>query len=374
MKILLLGEYSNVHATLANGLRQLGHEVTVASDGDGWKNYPRDVNLARHSTGKWDTCCFMCRLWKAMSKFRGYDVVQVINPMFLELKAERILPYYKYLRRHNKSVFMGAFGMDRYWVAAGINCKTFRYSDFNLGEKERFSADNEQWINEWIYGAKGDLNTAIARDCDGIISGLYEYDASYRPFFKDKLQFIPFPIDTGSIQPKLPHPGKKIQFFIGIQKSRSVYKGTDVMLRALQRVAEKYPDRCEVIRVESIPFLAYQDLMNHSDVLLDQLYSYTPAMNALLAMAKGLIVVSGGEPENYEILGETELRPIINVQPTEESVYHELEQLVLHPERLTQLSKDSVTYIKKHHDHVKVAQQYVDFWTQQQEIKKLLNS
>jgi hypothetical protein len=103
-------------------------------------------------------------------------------------------------------------------------------------------------------------------------------------------------------------------------------------------------------------------------VLLDQLYSYTPAMNALLAMAKGLIVVSGGEPENYEILGETELRPIINVQPTEESVYHELEQLVLHPERLEQLSKDSVRYIKKHHDHIKVAQQYLDFWTHRQEV------
>lgn len=31
MKILLLGEYSNVHATLADGLRKLGHQVTVLS-------------------------------------------------------------------------------------------------------------------------------------------------------------------------------------------------------------------------------------------------------------------------------------------------------------------------------------------------------
>lgn len=43
MKILLLGEYSNVHWTLAQGLRALGHSVTVVSDGDGWKNYPRDI-------------------------------------------------------------------------------------------------------------------------------------------------------------------------------------------------------------------------------------------------------------------------------------------------------------------------------------------
>lgn len=34
MKILLMGEYSNVHWTLAEGLRTLGHDVTVLSNGD----------------------------------------------------------------------------------------------------------------------------------------------------------------------------------------------------------------------------------------------------------------------------------------------------------------------------------------------------
>lgn len=47
MRILLLGEYSNVHATLAKGLKALGHEVVLASDGDGWKNYVRDVDFSR---------------------------------------------------------------------------------------------------------------------------------------------------------------------------------------------------------------------------------------------------------------------------------------------------------------------------------------
>ena len=47
MKILLLGEYSNVHATLAKGLRALGHEVLVVSNGDFWKNYPRDIDIKR---------------------------------------------------------------------------------------------------------------------------------------------------------------------------------------------------------------------------------------------------------------------------------------------------------------------------------------
>ena len=52
MRILLLGEFSNIHWTLAEGLRHLGHEVCVLSNGNGWKNYPRDIDLSRASDGK----------------------------------------------------------------------------------------------------------------------------------------------------------------------------------------------------------------------------------------------------------------------------------------------------------------------------------
>ena len=86
-------------------------------------------------------------------------------------------------------------------------------------------------------------------------------------------------------------------------------------------------------------------------------------MNPLLAMSKGIICIGGGEPENYEIINETQLRPIINVEPTYDSVYHELEQLVLNPDRIPQLKRQSVDYVAKHHDYLKVARQYLDFWT-----------
>jgi glycosyltransferase involved in cell wall biosynthesis len=114
----------------------------------------------------------------------------------------------------------------------------------------------------------------------------------------------------------------------------------------------------KLIKAEGIPFNEYQKLMDGSDAILDQLYSYTPSMNPLLAMSKGIICIGGGEPENYEILGENELRPIINVQPTYESVREELEQLVLHPERIPELKRQSIEYVCRHHDYVKVAKQY----------------
>ena len=364
MKILLIGEYSNVHWTLAEGLRVLGHEVTVFSNGDFWKNYHRDLSLVRTPT-KIGGICYLLHLYKMLPRLQGYDVVQVINPMFLELQAKRILPVYRYLRKHNGKVFLCALGMDYYWVNMCSSVMPLRYSDFNIGMKLRTNEEaiNEQ--NDWIGTEKELLNKYIANDCDGIITGLYEYWACYEPNFKQKTTFIPLPI-----KPYWPSEGNefvcshspRIKVFIGINKQRNAYKGTDIMLTAAQEIEKKYPKCIELVKVESMPYHEYCKIMNGSDAILDQLYSYTPSMNSLLAMSKGIICIGGGEPENYEILNEQTLRPILNVEPNYESIYSVLENFVLHPECVRQLKADSISYVRKHHDYVKVAQQYLDFY------------
>lgn len=360
MKILLLGEYSNVHNTLALGLRERGHEVCVISNGDFWKNYPRDIDVSRKS-GMLGGVRLLAKLYSLLPKMRGYDVVQLINPIFFELKAERLFFFYDYLRKHNRRIFLGAFGMDWYWVHTCTNAPPLRYSDFNFGSQKRTDKDAIKEQKDWLGTAKERLNKYIAADCDGIITGLYEYQVCYQPAFPDKTQFIPFPIkmptQTKPLQSALP-----LKVFIGISKQRSIYKGTDIMLRAAQAIAAAYPHQVELHVAEGVPFATYQQMMNDSDVILDQLYSYTPAMNALLAMSKGMIVVGGGEPENYEILNEKELRPIINVLPNYDSVYQELEKLVLHPDKIAELKRQSIEYIQRHHDYLKVAQAYETFY------------
>lgn len=358
MRILLLGDYSNVHATLAEGFRVLGHECVVASDGDHWKNYPRDIDL-RRVFGLRGNLSFLWRLMKALPLFQGYDVVQLINPVFFELKAERLAPFYRYLRRHNRKVVLGAFGMDYYWAYVNTYQRPLRYSDFNFGATIRTDVEAERFRQDMIGTAKETLNRMIAEDCDGIVAGLYEYWATYQQF-RHKLTFIPFPIQCPSVVSSF--ETDVLRIFVGISKDRDAYKGTDIMLRAAQAVQQKYPDRVRIQTVCGVPFDQYQQMMNASDAILDQLYSYTPAMNSLLAMSKGIINIGGGEPENYEILGETELRPIINVQPTFESCFEEIEKLVLHPERLPRLKQQSIDYVRKHHDYINVAQRYLDFY------------
>ena len=75
MRILLIGEYSNVHWTLAQGLRTLGHDVLVVSDGDSWKNYQRDIDISRRSTNIFDTLQYLRLLKKTIRKFKSFDVV-----------------------------------------------------------------------------------------------------------------------------------------------------------------------------------------------------------------------------------------------------------------------------------------------------------
>ncbi len=355
MKILLIGEYSNVHATLAKGLRTLGHEVCVMSDGDSWKGYPRDIDVSRQQ-GKIGGIKLLTKVYSLLPKLKGYDIVQLINPMFLELRAERHFSVYRYLRKHNKRVVLGAFGMDWYWVHECTTTMPLRYSDFNIGKELRTNTDALKERKDWLGTAKEKLNRMIAEDCDAIVAGLYEYQVCYQPAFPTKTTFIPYPIiPKDSKLNKTPHP---LKIFIGISKSRSEYKGTDIMLQAAKDIYEKYPGHIQLQIAEGVPFKQYVYLMQESDVILDQLYSYTPAMNALEAMSQGIVVVGGGEPENYEILHETELHPIINVLPTYESVYHELEELALHPERLAELKQQSIAYIQKHHEYTKVARQY----------------
>ncbi len=362
MRILLVGEFSGIHWALAEGLRHLGHEVCVVSNGNGWKNYPRDIDLSRASDGKWDGVKYLARLLGVLPRLKGYDVVQFVNPCFLHLRPEKSLHIFRYLKRHNRHVFLGAFGTDHYYVKACMERQVYAYSDFKTGNTVRQSEENQAIINENLYGGTALATKEMARNSEAIIACLWEYYAAYMEEFPSTTTFIPLPIDTTSIVSRVREVPQKVNFFIGIQSQRHHIKGTDIMLPVVEEVCRRYPDQCYLTKAVDVPFVEYERLMDSADVQLDQLYAYTPSMNSLLAMAKGVIVCGGGEPQNYDILGEEELRPIINITPDPDQLYRQLVDIIEHKERIPELSRQSIAYVKKHHDYIRVAQRYVDTW------------
>lgn len=364
MKILLIGEYSRVHLTLAEALRILGHEVVVASDGDGFKNYPRDIDLKRKSSGLIDTLVSLTSVLGKFGKFKDYDVVQLINPCFTTQNVRVNKYLYNKLKKNNKKVFLGAFGDDTYWVKACLGDEIFDYSEFFVDGKPINVDFNQQFIDKWVGTPLEKLNEYIANTSDGISACLYEYYVSYEPYFHDKVKYLPLPLNTAEIQfQPIPEEPEKVNFFIGINKVREKFKGTDVMEKALARIKDKYPDKVIITRVESVPYDEYQRLMSQAHVVLDQLYSHTPAMNALLAMAQGKVLVGGGEPYIYDLYGEYENRPIINIHPYEDDVFDKLEWLILNKKEIPEISRNSRLFVEKNHDYIAIAKKYIDYWS-----------
>lgn len=373
MKILLFGEFSNVHNNLAQGLKKMGHDVVVASNGNHWLGYSRDIDLMRTMekgdgfftmiSNLFHSVCFIVKLLCALPRMRGYDIVQLINPDFLDMKAERLLWIYRYLRHNNKRIILGAYGTDYYYVDSMISKQPLRYSPYNGGDEKEQKHNRKLRCEEWIGTAKERLNREMARSCDAIVACCYEYWLPYKQSMdkdnngrnlSEKLFFVPLPImlpnDVAYTESKRP-----LRVFIGINKVRASFKGADIMIKAAEDLAKKYSGSMVLNIVENVPFATYKEIMNSSDVVIDQIYSYSPGMNALLAMSESKIVVSGGESECYAMLGEKKCKPIINVEPTYDSVYEKLRYLVLHPELVTDLKRQSREFVCRNHDYVNVA-------------------
>ncbi|MDX3775805.1 hypothetical protein QE250_16965, partial [Chromatiaceae bacterium AAb-1] len=87
MKILLLGDFSALHKNLKEGLVALGHDVTIASNGDGWKKVDTDINLYYPRKNFLDHMKYRFFLLKQLLSIKGYDVVQLVNPFIFPARG-----------------------------------------------------------------------------------------------------------------------------------------------------------------------------------------------------------------------------------------------------------------------------------------------
>jgi hypothetical protein len=97
-------------------------------------------------------------------------------------------------------------------------------------------------------------------------------------------------------------------------------------------------------------------------VFVDQLYSQGFAMNALQAMAKNKIVLSGGEPEMYAMYGNLQSKPVWNITPDKAQVFATLDSIREQKYRIPLLGVESRKFVETFHHYLLVARQYVQVW------------
>lgn len=367
MKILLLGDYSNCHATLAAGLRSLGCEVTVASDGSRWLKCDRDIDLTRRP-GKLGGLMHYLHFKSLLnSRFTGYDVVALNDICFANLRPSRTRQLLDGLRRRNRSIFLSAMSTDLpYLNMLSASDSPLKYSEWFVdGKPSRMNAAYPERWEAWHQKDLVDYQEYAFSKLDGAVSVLYEYHLGMeRALGAERCGYGGIPIDT-NLFPLLDIPEKpeKVRIFLGRDRTRQLEKGSDLLEEAARKVVGRHPDKAEFVLVENRPLSEFTELLQSSHIVLDQIYSYSPATIALMAMAYGKTVVSGAEPEYYDFIGERDNRPIVNAPIELDPLTDAIETLVLHPEMLRERGLRSREFVIKHNDSRIVARRFLDFWT-----------
>lgn len=364
MKILMLGDYSNLHACLAKELRIRGHEVTVVSNKGGHMQTDADQYLSR-KPGLFGSIAYLYRVMASLPSWSGYDVVQLINPQFLNLKPDKLRIIFDILKKNNRSVFLTLCGNDHFFVKDCVDTDLFRFSEFRVGkEKAPLAIEQPHRETGWLIPAHASYTQYLYDNIDGAMSVLPEYDMSARRHINpEKLVFTNLPIEVKSYDFTSLDLSGPTRILIGMRGGMETQKGTAKMLEICRELEAEMPGK---LKVDVVKDLSLQDYLKHlrgSHIVIDQLYSYSPATNALQTMAYGRITASGGQPEYYDYINE-ESRPIFCLSSLEDdtTIKQRLKDLITDKNKMIKMSEEGRALVEKHNDVEKIAPIFEAHW------------
>jgi glycosyltransferase involved in cell wall biosynthesis len=352
MKILLFGEFSGLYNCLKEGLVAEGHQVFLASNGDGTKNYPSDFRWDINKRIPFKLYFEVIDLMIHRALFKGYDAVLLMSPFLFGPNVFLNNLVYKYLIKNNKKVFLSGTGLTpcslAYWYNS--NAKYYHYAKGLL--------ENPSY-KKYYYNKKKlmDWEMKLHDRIDGYIPIWYEYAEPFRNHPKT-LKTIRIPINAANFE-YIPNTVKdKIVFFHG-RPSRPGAKGTAYIEEAFTRMKNKYGDVAEFHVAGGLPFKEYMSLVARTNVILDDTNSYSIAMNGLFSLAQGKIVLGGAEKEGNEEL-ELLNNPVINIVPDVDQICDAIESLIKNKDSLLELGKKGREFVERNHDYKEIARLYVN--------------
>lgn len=346
MKVLLLKEFSGLHKNLKEGLLELGHEVVLASSGDGWKQIEADFSLGKKGISIDAKISRTLFPFANIYKLVNYDIVQLVNPFIFNDKIN--VAVLSLLSQLNKKMFLLAAGTDAVYVKQKDKFKYFPYDDY----------ERAGLVMPHSSAKKVNIQKKVVDIVDGIIPVSYSYKIGYEGNEKLK-NTIPLPINSSSIDYSDNVVKNKVVIFHGL--SRDIFKGTEIIKKAMETIKQKYPNDVEIIIDGKMPLDKYLKFIHRTNIVIDQCKSYGYGMNALYCMAKGKVVLSGCEPEIIKEL-DLDCCPVINIKPSVNDIIKKIEKLIEHKELIKEIGYKSRKFVEENHDYIKIAEKYVNTW------------
>ena len=342
MKVLLLHEMSGVHTALRRGLRSLGVDARIATFGDGFKRYPTDIHLGTADSGLRAATGKVLRQLMLAPAMREFDVVQTISPNPFFRPISPMLERYLF-REGGRSVY----------VAAGSDAIYRRHVlDLDYQPPHRWFDSPPDYRR---------LERMLSR-FQAVVPVCWEYRYAMQRAGVPVHEVVPFPIDIAEHACRPLGASGKIKVFHPLNRTDLSYdfKGTRIIQEAFERLQERYGHLAQFVCAGGMDHAAYDAFTDTVDVIVDQTSSYSYGMSAALGMAKGKAVLSGMEARARE--GFYRDCPVINLKPDVDDVVAKVAALVTDPSLLRATGEHSRAFAAEHHDHLKVAQAYLEIY------------
>lgn len=366
LKVLLVGDYSNCHFNLFKGLNELGCKVTLICTRND-VNYKEIAKDSKRQEGKLGGLrLFLDANLKWHKIMKGHDIVAINDPNFFSLKPVWLKPIFERLINENDKVFYTAMSIDvNYLRMCSQSNSPLRYSEFFInGKPSPWYLENPNRYISWLKPELVNYQNYVFKNLKGGVAVLYEYYIGLQNYFdKDRISYGGIPINTSEIPYIGFRGGNKIRILLCKDKNRIKLKGTDLLEKSIRKIKQKYPDIIEIFVAENLPYKTFIQEMKDSDIVLDQVFSYSPATSGLLGMAMGKTIISGAEPQYYDFINEKENHPIINSPIEIEKIETCMEQYIFNNNFLKENAIKSRQFVEKHNDIIGVASRFLEAWT-----------
>lgn len=367
MNILLIGEASGVHKNLKKGLLELGHSALHMILHRSQQGRTNDGSFSPEIDGLLGGISRnIYPLVKSLT-LDNFDVINYLNTITAVSGKHTKYLDIPIIRKKTNLLSYYAVGCDELGLIRR-STHNFQYSPCATCIKsgELLGKDCENHLNP-RYEKSVDT---VKKYFDVAGCAMIEYDHTSLAFDENKFKRIPLPIDIKNISFAPAKNRKKIK--IAHTPTRRGFKGSAIVIEAIELLKNKRND-FEFITIEGKSYSEYLKIISDIDIVIDQVYSQSPGMNALEMIGAGKIVLTGATETGKSYFDFMEDFPGINASPMPSILAEDISQAIDNRSNFSELSEKGRSYIEKNHSCSYSASKFLELWNDNLQTKKTLS-
>jgi hypothetical protein len=358
-KVLLLGEFSNLHNMLSVSLREYGINSFVVGSPNGFRGLKADLSLSSNYSGLIGRAHTALKPIINIQKLMGYDIVQAITyEQFHPLINDKML-----------SLISGLSGK---FCSLSTGCDSFLNSYFTTKHPyESICRDCLQFDQVRDRCSTREINSIKSQET------LYELSAAIIPMqleYKNSMLRTRFKSKVTSVH-RLPflklestsrnhrralNKGATLRVAHGL--NRYGFKGTKVVEEAAHIIKNEKIKDIELTILPRMSLNEYLSVISEFDVVIDQLYVESYGYNALYCMSMGVPVISSTTNRAINEIGAS-FNPFIFSKPDARLLVELLIKLNKSPETLDSHSQMGIDFVKTVHSPDQTVPQFLSTWS-----------